>query len=104
MYRASLPYGRKGLPVMAISAVDLALWDLIGKVRDEPVYNLIGGLSRDEITFYCTGPAADAVKDMGFWGAKVPLPHCHFDGEEGLRKNVEYLRRAARPRSGLATR
>ena len=91
MFRASLPYGRKGLPVMAISAVDLALWDLIGKVRDEPVFNLIGGLSRDEIIFYCTGPAPDAVKDLGFWGAKVPLPHSHFDGEEGLRKNVEYL-------------
>ena len=76
---------------MAISAVDLALWDLIGKVREEPVFSLIGGLSRDEITFYCTGPAPDAVKDLGFWGAKVPLPHGHFDGEEGLRKNVEYL-------------
>ncbi|HZY50617.1 MAG TPA: L-rhamnonate dehydratase [Devosia sp.] len=92
MYRASLPYGRKGLPVMAISAVDLALWDLIGKVRKEPVYNLIGGLSRDEITFYCTGPDAGAIKAMGFWGAKVPLPHSHFDGEEGLKANVAFLR------------
>lgn len=92
MYRASLPYGRKGLPVMAISAVDLALWDLVGKVRKEPVYNLIGGLSRDEITFYCTGPDAGAIKAMGFWGAKVPLPHSHFDGEEGLRANVAFLR------------
>jgi L-rhamnonate dehydratase len=91
MYRASLPYGRKGLPIMAISAVDLALWDLVGKVRGEPVYNLIGGLSRSEISFYCTGPHADAIKAMGFWGAKVPLPHSHFDGEEGLRKNVAFL-------------
>ena len=91
LYRASLPYGRKGLPVMAISAVDLALWDLVGKVRGEPVYNLIGGLTRDEITFYCTGPAPDAVKALGFWGAKVPLPHSHFDGEEGLGANVDYL-------------
>ena len=91
IFRASLPYGRKGLPVMAMSAVDLALWDLVGKVRGEPVYNLIGGLSREEISFYCTGPAPDAVKALGFWGAKVPLPHSHFDGEEGLRKNVEYL-------------
>jgi L-rhamnonate dehydratase len=91
MFRASLPYGRKGLPVMAISAVDLALWDLLGKLREEPVYNLIGGLSREEITFYCTGPAPDAVKALGFWGAKVPLPHSHFDGEEGLRKNIQYL-------------
>lgn len=91
LYRASLPYGRKGLPIMAISAVDLALWDLVGKVRGEPVYNLIGGLSRDEISFYCTGPASDAIKALGFWGAKVPLPHSHFDGEEGLRKNLDFL-------------
>lgn len=91
MFRASLPYGRKGLPLMAISAVDLALWDLIGKVRGEPVYNLIGGLTRDEITFYCTGPDAGAIKAMGFWGAKVPLPHGPFDGEAGLRANVAFL-------------
>jgi L-rhamnonate dehydratase len=93
MYRASLPYGRKGLPIMAISAVDLAMWDLIGKVRSEPVYNLIGGRSRDEISFYCTTPEPAAIKALGFWGAKVPLPHSHFDGEEGLRQNVEFLRR-----------
>ncbi|MEQ1899205.1 MAG: L-rhamnonate dehydratase [Devosia sp.] len=91
LYRSSLPYGRKGLPVMAISAVDLALWDLIGKVRKEPVYNLIGGKSRDEISFYCTGPDAGAIKAMGFWGAKVPLPEGPFDGEDGLKRNVAFL-------------
>jgi L-rhamnonate dehydratase len=93
LYRASLPYGRKGLPLMAISAVDLALWDLIGKVRQEPVYNLIGGLSRNEIAFYCTGPHADAIQAMGFWGAKVPLPHSPFEGEDGLKRNVAFLSR-----------
>ena len=91
LYRASLPYGRKGLPIMAISAVDLALWDLVGKVRAEPVYNLIGGRSRDEITFYCTGPDAAAIKSMGFWGAKVPLPEGPHDGEAGLKRNVAFL-------------
>ncbi|MCB1970791.1 MAG: L-rhamnonate dehydratase [Geminicoccaceae bacterium] len=91
LYRASLPYGQTGLPIAAISAVDLALWDLLGKLRGEPVYNLIGGLSRSELTFYCTGPKADAIRDMGFWGAKVPLPHGHFDGIDGLRANVEFL-------------
>ncbi|MGN6488213.1 MAG: L-rhamnonate dehydratase [Devosia sp.] len=93
LYRSSLPYGRKGLPIMAISCVDLALWDLNGKVRGEPVYNLIGGKARDEITFYCTTPEPTAIKALGFWGAKVPLPHSHFDGEEGLRLNYEFLQR-----------
>ena len=91
LYRASLPYGRKGLTIMAISAVDLALWDLVGKVRKEPVYNLIGGLSRDEISFYCTTPEPLAIKRLGFWGAKVPLPHSPFDGEEGFRNNLAFL-------------
>ena len=91
MYRASMPYGRKGITLMAISAVDLALWDLVGKIRNEPVYNLIGGLSGDEISFYCTGPKAGPIKEMGFWGAKVPLPYGPNDRNEGLEKNVEFL-------------
>jgi len=91
MYRASLPYGRKGITIMAISTVDLALWDLLGKIRSEPVYYLIGGLTRDKIDFYCTGPQPLAIKDMGFWGAKVPLPHGPADRDAGLKKNVAFL-------------
>ena len=37
MWRATINYGRKGLPIQALSAVDLALWDLLGKLRNEPV-------------------------------------------------------------------
>lgn len=91
LFRASMPYGRKGLPIATISVVDLALWDLLGKMREEPVYNLIGGRCHEEIAFYCTGPAPDAVKALGFWGAKVPLPHGPGDGEAGLRQNVDFL-------------
>jgi L-rhamnonate dehydratase len=91
LFRASMPYGRKGLPIATISVIDLALWDLIGKLREEPVYNLIGGRCHEEIAFYCTGPAPDAVKALGFWGAKVPLPHGPGDGEAGLRANVDFL-------------
>lgn len=91
LFRASMFYGRKGMPIAAISVVDLALWDLIGKARDEPVYNLIGGKCRDEISFYCTGPRPDAVKALGFIAGKVPLPHGPADGEVGLRRNIEFL-------------
>jgi L-alanine-DL-glutamate epimerase-like enolase superfamily enzyme len=46
MFRATMFYGRKGLPIAAISAVDLALWDLLGKIRKEPVYKMIGGATK----------------------------------------------------------
>ncbi|KAL4725109.1 hypothetical protein ACLX1H_007255 [Fusarium chlamydosporum] len=93
MYRASMFYGRKGLPIAVISVIDLALWDLLGKVRNEPVYRLIGGATKERLDFYCTGPEPTAAKAMGFWGGKVPLPFCPDDGHEGLRKNVEFLRK-----------
>ncbi len=91
MFRASMYYGRKGIATAAISVVDLALWDLLGKLREEPVYNLIGGKAREEIPFYCTGPEPVAVKEMGFWGSKVPLPYGPGDAHEGMKKNVEFL-------------
>jgi len=55
MYLSTLFYGRKGLALNAISCVDLALWDLLGKLRQEPVYRLLGGAVRDELVFYATG-------------------------------------------------
>lgn len=91
MYRASMPYGRKGITVAAISVVDLALWDLLGILRDEPVYALIGGATRDALTLYCTGPRPDIAREQGFWGGKVPLPHGPADGPAGLKANVEFL-------------
>jgi len=91
LYRASLPYGRKGITVAAISVVDLALWDLLGRLRDEPVYAMIGGATRQTLSLYCTGPRPDIAKAQGFWGGKVPLPHGPADGPTGLRENVAFL-------------
>lgn len=91
MYRASLPYGRKGLAPAAISVVDLALWDVVGKLRGEPVFNLIGGRVRDEIPAYMTGIRPDVARELGFWGAKVPLPISPAAGPEGMVRNVEAL-------------
>ena len=86
-------YGRKGLPVAVISVVDLALWDLKGKLWHEPVYRLLGGNIRERLNFYCTGPEPAAAKRMGFIGAKVPLPHGPDEGTAGLKKNIAFLRK-----------
>lgn len=88
MFRATLFYGRKGIVMNAISAVDLALWDLLGRVRQIPVYEMIGGAVREYITFYATTPRPDIAKKMGFIGGKMPLVYGPVDGEEGLHKNI----------------
>ena len=89
MFRASIYYGRKGLAMNAISAVDLALWDLLGRVRGAPVCDLVGGRARDSIEFYATGPRPDLAEQMGFLGGKMPLVYSPASGENGFKKNVE---------------
>jgi len=91
MYFATQFYGRKGLVVNAISGVDLALWDLLGKLREEPVYQLLGGAVRNELQFYATGTRPDAAKALGFIGGKMPLHHGPAEGEAGLKKNLALL-------------
>src|SRR3546814_4958324 len=72
MYFSTQYYGRKGLVINAISGVDLALWDLLGKLRGEPVYHMLGGAVRDELQFYATGARPDVAKELGFIGGKLP--------------------------------
>ena len=91
MYFSTQFYGRKGLVVNAISGVDLALWDLLGKLRQEPVYHLLGGAVRDELQFYATGARPDVAKDLGFIGGKLPLHHGPAEGQEGLHQNIADL-------------
>jgi len=91
MYLSTLFYGRKGLVLNAISCVDLALWDLLGKLRQEPVYHLLGGAVRDELIFYATGARPDLAQEMGFIGGKMPVHHGPSEGEDGLRKNLAQL-------------
>ena len=47
MYHQTRDYGMKGAVIGAISGVDIALWDIAGKVRGEPVAKLLGGMFRD---------------------------------------------------------
>lgn len=91
MFRSTLFYGRKGIVLNAISAVDLALWDLRGKLRGEPVYQLLGGPVREDLVFYATGARPDLAQQMGFIGGKLPLHHGPAEGDEGMRKNLVLL-------------
>ena len=55
MHLRSLDYARRGVLVAAISAIDIAIWDLRGKLLDQPVSTLLGGARRDRIKVYATG-------------------------------------------------
>lgn len=91
MWKSSMFYGRKGLPVAVLSVIDLALWDLLGHIRQEPVYQMIGGAVREQVEFYCTGPDPIAIKNLGFRAAKVPLPFGP-DTPDSIQRNVNFLK------------
>jgi L-alanine-DL-glutamate epimerase-like enolase superfamily enzyme len=104
MFRSTINIGRKGLVVEAISGVDIALWDIIGKATGQPVYNLLGGRTRDRIRAYCSaGHTTDSPDEMaeraralrtkyGFTGFKMWFGYGPRDGRDGMRRNVECVR------------
>jgi L-rhamnonate dehydratase len=92
MYRASIPYGRKGVAIEAISGIDTALWDLVGKITGQPVYNLLGGKTKDKLQVYATGNAVDSHLQRGFRDVKLAMPHGPADGREGMEKNEELVK------------
>lgn len=94
MWRSTLHYGRMGAVVHAISGVDLALWDLIGKALNAPVYRLLGGETKPRIPAYCTGNDIEQHVEAGFTRLKLAMPHGPADGREGMRKNEELVKRA----------
>ncbi len=51
--------GRRGITVAAMSGIDMALWDLLGKSLGVPVYQLLGGRCRDSLPAYASGGWAD---------------------------------------------
>ena len=62
-------YWRRGAVSMtAVSAIDMALWDIKGKALNTPLYNLIGGKSREKVLVYCHSYGkniAEAINDVG---------------------------------------
>jgi L-rhamnonate dehydratase len=99
MYRASIPYGRKGVAIEAISGIDTALWDLLGKITGQPVYNLLGGKTKDKLRVYATGNAVESHLERGFRDVKLAMIHGPADGREGMERN-EQLVRETRERIG----
>ena len=91
MFRMTKSYGTQGLSSYAISAVDLALWDLKGKLFQQPVYSLLGGPARDKIFCYCTGNDVDWYKELGFKAFKLACPYGPADGWDGIRKNEDFV-------------
>ena len=55
MYHQTRDYGQKGALIGAISGSDIALWDIAGKARREPVAKLLGGMFRTRVEAYATG-------------------------------------------------
>ena len=94
MFHSTIAYGRKGLVLHAISAVDLALWDLHGQITQTPVYALLGGPMRESIEVYGTGPSPSKIHQLGFWGSKLPLTWGPSEGADGFRRNIDRARLA----------
>ena len=75
MFRASQFYGRKGAVIEVMSGIDIALWDLVGMALEQPVYNLLGGKTKDRIPAYVTGNLTERHLAQGFRDVKLAVPH-----------------------------
>jgi L-rhamnonate dehydratase len=109
MYRKTMAFGRKGIAMTAISAVDIALWDLLGKLARQPVFRLLGGRTKPRIPVYASRLysmpldqlAAEAAryKAEGYQAMKLRFGWGPTDGAAGMRRNV-YLVRTVRETVG----
>lgn len=104
MWRASLRHGSRGLDAVARSGIDLALWDLKGKLLGQPVYRLLGGPARRRIPCYVTGDDLDWYLELGFRAFKLSNPVHAAEGLDGISRIEEKIARAretAGPRAEL---
>jgi L-alanine-DL-glutamate epimerase-like enolase superfamily enzyme len=116
LYRQSMQYGRRGVSIMALSGIDIALWDIIGQAAKLPLYKILGGFQDKVLAyasggFYAEGKGIDALVaemcghvDRGFSAVKMkigrrpsPLLHkceiCYTDLKEDLNR-VKAVREA----------
>jgi L-rhamnonate dehydratase len=102
MYRKTLAFGRKGIGMVAISAVDIALWDLLGKSVKQPVYRLLGGRTKARIPVYASrlysvdlselAEEARRYKGEGYQAMKLRFGWGPADGAAGMQQNLDLVR------------
>ena len=90
---AAAHIGAAGSTSYAISAVDLALYDALGKSLGLPVYDLLGGPAREAITCYATGTSVEKNAAFGFERFKIPCPWL-ARGDEGITATVDAVEQA----------
>jgi L-rhamnonate dehydratase len=89
--------------VRPVALLDLALWDLLGKIENKPVYKLLGGPTRERIPAYAAmlgfsveperaASASVEYVEKGFQALKWYLPCNALDGREGMERNVSLVR------------
>lgn len=102
MWQAHFIHGRMGITVMAASALDIAVWDLIGRLRGQPLYALWGGQNRD-MPVYGSGfyrglghdgmiEKAERFVGQGFSAIKMQVAHLFTEDEDVT--NVRDMRAA----------
>jgi L-rhamnonate dehydratase len=84
-------FGAAGLASHAISAIDLALWDLKGKTLGSPVYELLGGPAREAVHCYATSHDLDWCVELGFQAIKLCALHGMAGGTRSLDLNEEIV-------------
>ncbi|WP_069384736.1 L-rhamnonate dehydratase [Halomonas caseinilytica] len=99
MYRATHAWGRKGIGMAAISGVDIAIWDLMGKAVGQPVFKLLGGRTKEKIPCYASKlyrtdlksmqEEAQSYLDQGFTAMKMRFGYGPKDGPAGMRANLD---------------
>ncbi|MCY7289252.1 MAG: hypothetical protein LH624_13620 [Cryobacterium sp.] len=103
MQRNTIALGRKGIVLKAISAIDIALWDLKAKLLGQPVYNLLGGRVKQTIRAYASELYARADleslhreatlhKEAGFTAVKMRFGYGPAEGRAGMRANRDLVR------------
>ena len=102
MYRKTMAFGRKGIGMVAISALDIALWDLLGKSAKQPVFRLLGGRTKAAIPVYASrlysvdlndlAAEAKRYKDEGFRAMKLRFGWGPADGAASMQRNLELVR------------